>query len=153
MLAPNQVSAPEVSQTSSMPPNDGTALLTSDGCTKIDEPTIVPTTIAVAWVRPMERSSLEDIRSAKAFAPRDADAFATRDPDAFARSILTPSRDANVKSSRSAIDVDHRGAALWPSESYHRLTDGSRPRTSGRCQQAARRLQPSDPYGISDREW
>src|SRR4051794_1002399 len=57
MLAPNQVSAPAAIHTSSMPLNDGTALLTSDGCTKIDEPTIVPTTIAVAWVRPIVRVS------------------------------------------------------------------------------------------------
>src|SRR4051794_1010482 len=55
MLAPNQVSAPATTQTSSIPPNDGTARLTSDGCTKIDEPTIVPTTIAVACVSPMVR--------------------------------------------------------------------------------------------------
>ncbi len=58
MLAPNQVSAPAAIHTSSMPPNDGTALLTSDGWTKIDEPTMVPTTIAVAWVRPIVRVSL-----------------------------------------------------------------------------------------------
>ena len=37
MLAPNQVSAPATIHTSSMPPNDGTALLTSDGWTKIDD--------------------------------------------------------------------------------------------------------------------
>src|SRR5438132_7227209 len=55
MLAPNQVSAPATSHTSSMPANVGTARLTSDGCTKIDEPTIVPTTIAVACVGPIER--------------------------------------------------------------------------------------------------
>src|SRR3954470_3164365 len=59
MLAPNQVSAPEASQTSSMPLNDGTALLTSDGWTKIDEPTLVPTTIAVAWVSPIVRARRE----------------------------------------------------------------------------------------------
>src|SRR3954468_21400252 len=47
MLAPNQVSAPAAIQTSSIPAKVGTALLTSDGCTKIDEPTIVPTTMAV----------------------------------------------------------------------------------------------------------
>src|SRR5262249_20848062 len=56
MLAPNQVSAPAAIQTSSMPPNDGTARLTSDGWTKIEEPTIVPTTIAVAWVSEMVRA-------------------------------------------------------------------------------------------------
>ena len=36
----------------------GTARLTSDGCTKIDEPTMVPTTIAVACVSPIERVEL-----------------------------------------------------------------------------------------------
>src|SRR5678816_4868578 len=60
MLAPNQVSAPAAIQTSSMPLNDGTALLTSEGWTKIDDPTIVPTTIAVAWVNPIVRASLAD---------------------------------------------------------------------------------------------
>ena len=59
MLAPNQVSAPATIQTSSMPPKLGTARLTSDGWTKIDEPTMVPTTIAVACVRPIERASDE----------------------------------------------------------------------------------------------
>src|SRR4051812_42349887 len=60
MLAPNQVSAPAAIQTSSMPLNDGTALLTSDGWTKIDDPTIVPTTMAVAWVSPIVLVSLAD---------------------------------------------------------------------------------------------
>src|SRR5689334_22838186 len=55
MLAPNQVSAPAAIHTSSMPANVGAARLTSDGCTKIDEPTIVPTTIAVACVMPIDR--------------------------------------------------------------------------------------------------
>src|SRR6266540_3803952 len=55
MLAPNQVSAPAAIHTRSMPAKLGTARLTSDGCTKIDEPTMVPTTIAVAWVRVIER--------------------------------------------------------------------------------------------------
>src|SRR5947207_12181235 len=57
MLAPNQVSAPAATHTSSMPAKVGTARLTSDGCTKIDEPTMVPTTIAVACVSPIERVS------------------------------------------------------------------------------------------------
>src|SRR3954462_2896156 len=61
MLAPNQVSAPAAIHTRSMPLNDGTALLTSDGWTKIDEPTMVPTTMAVAWVRPRVRARLVDI--------------------------------------------------------------------------------------------
>src|SRR5882724_9012341 len=60
MLAPNHVSAPAAIHTSSMPLNDGTALLTSDGWTKIDDPTIVPTTIAVAWVRPIVLVSVAD---------------------------------------------------------------------------------------------
>ena len=62
MLAPNQVSAPAAIQTSSMPAKVGTALLTSDGCTKIDEPTIVPTTMAVACVGPMVRASVDGIK-------------------------------------------------------------------------------------------
>src|SRR2546427_2872410 len=44
-----------------MPLNDSTARLTSDGCTKIEEPTMVPTTIAVAWVNPIVRASFVDI--------------------------------------------------------------------------------------------
>src|SRR6185436_15762367 len=61
MLAPNQVNAPATIHTSSIPPKVGTARLTSDGWTKIDDPTMVPTTIAVACVRPIERASLVDI--------------------------------------------------------------------------------------------
>src|SRR6185503_8641144 len=59
--APNQVSVPAAIQTSSMPLKLGTARLTSDGWTKIDEPTMVPTTIAVACVRPIDRASDEGI--------------------------------------------------------------------------------------------
>src|SRR5262245_51820857 len=59
MLAPNQVSAPATTHTSSIPAKLGTARLTSDGWTKIDAPTIVPTTIAVACVRPIDRASLD----------------------------------------------------------------------------------------------
>jgi hypothetical protein len=36
-------------------------LLTSDGWTKIDDPTMVPTTMAVACVRPIVRASLVDM--------------------------------------------------------------------------------------------
>src|SRR5262245_27964819 len=60
MLAPNQVRTPAATQTSSMPVKLGTARLTSDGWTKIDEPTMVPTTIAVACVSPIERVSVVD---------------------------------------------------------------------------------------------
>src|SRR5579864_498500 len=55
MLAPNHVRAPAAIQTSSMPQKSGTDRLTSDGWTKIDDPTIVPTTIAVACTRPIDR--------------------------------------------------------------------------------------------------
>jgi hypothetical protein len=64
MLAPNQVRAPAAIHTSSMPVNVGAARLTSDGCTKIDEPTIVPTTIAVACVSVMDRVRFDIDRSA-----------------------------------------------------------------------------------------
>ena len=40
--------------TNGMPAN-GIWRVISDGCRKIDAPMIVPTTIAVAWVRPSER--------------------------------------------------------------------------------------------------
>jgi hypothetical protein len=43
-----------------MPAKVGTARLTSDGWTKIEEPTMVPTTIAVACVSPIDRWSFED---------------------------------------------------------------------------------------------
>ena len=47
------VNTPAAAQTSSMPDTDGTAPDTSDGWTKIEAPMIVPTTIAVARVRPI----------------------------------------------------------------------------------------------------
>jgi hypothetical protein len=37
-----------------MPVTDGIWRVISDGWTKIDAPMIVPTTIAVAWVRPRD---------------------------------------------------------------------------------------------------
>src|SRR5712691_6887780 len=97
MLAPNQVSAPAAIQTSSMPANVGTALLTSDGCTKIDEPTIVPTTMAVACVRPIVRASLDAIRPAEAVALQAssilrATASARRSATALAERMLSPNR-------------------------------------------------------------
>src|SRR5215831_15903764 len=53
--APQSVSAPAAIHTNRMPATDGIWRVISDGCTKIDAPMIVPTTIAVAWVRPRER--------------------------------------------------------------------------------------------------
>src|SRR5882672_6706687 len=62
MLAPNHVSAPAAIHTSTIPPKLGTARLTSDGCTKIELPTIVPTTIATACTRPIDRVSAGRMR-------------------------------------------------------------------------------------------
>src|SRR5262245_65630787 len=88
MLAPNHVSAPATIHTSSIPLKLGTARLTSDGWTKIDAPTIVPTTIAVACVRPIDRASLDMV---------------------IAR--LKPSRSTYARGDRSARDVAlHLGA-------------------------------------------
>src|SRR5258708_23819117 len=53
MLAPNHVSAPATTHTSSMPANVRTARLTSHGCTEIHEPTIVPPTIPVPFALPL----------------------------------------------------------------------------------------------------
>src|SRR5262245_63778247 len=78
MLAPNQVRTPAATQTSSMPAKVGTARLTSEGWTKIDEPTMVPTTIAVACVSPIDRWRVGGTlygcsRSAEAFALQRAE--------------------------------------------------------------------------------
>src|SRR5689334_23073595 len=94
MLAPNQVSAPAATQTRSMPPKLGTARLTSDGCTKIDEPTIVPTTIAVACVTPIVRASF-------AVTPRIVSSGVRRVPD----TSLTP------KAELRRISADRRRLA------------------------------------------
>src|SRR5205085_11300548 len=50
--APNNVSSPAASHAAMMPGTDGTRAVITDGCTKIDAPMIVPTTIAVAGTRP-----------------------------------------------------------------------------------------------------
>ena len=57
--APNSVSTPAASQTSRMPDTDGICRVISDGCTKIDAPMMVPTTIAVACVSPSEGRSAD----------------------------------------------------------------------------------------------
>src|SRR6202035_2271649 len=57
MLAPNQVRAPAATHTRRMPAKLGTDRLTSDGWTKIEAPTMVPTTMAVACTRPIDRTS------------------------------------------------------------------------------------------------
>src|SRR5437870_5584718 len=49
---------PQRSQTSSIPPALGTRRLISDGCTKIDAPMMMPTTMAVARNSPMDRVRL-----------------------------------------------------------------------------------------------
>jgi hypothetical protein len=41
----------------------GTARLTSDGYTKMDEPTMMPTTMAVACTSPMERVSVSTLKA------------------------------------------------------------------------------------------
>src|SRR6476469_6500146 len=58
MLAPNHVSPPATIQTASMIANPGADRLTSEGWTKIDAPTIVPTTIATACGSRMARDNI-----------------------------------------------------------------------------------------------
>lgn len=55
--APKNVSTPASSQTSSIPRTSGTCRLISDGCTKIPAPMMIPATIAVARMSPIERTS------------------------------------------------------------------------------------------------
>jgi hypothetical protein len=53
---------PAASHASRIPPTDGICRVISDGWTKIDAPMMVPTTIAVAWVRPRDRRSSDTAR-------------------------------------------------------------------------------------------
>jgi hypothetical protein len=55
--APMSVIAPATIQTSSTPPSDGMTREMADGCTKIDAPMMVPTTIAVARPTPIARTN------------------------------------------------------------------------------------------------
>jgi hypothetical protein len=52
--APQKVSPPAASQTSSTPPAFGTSRVISEGCMKMDAPRMIPTTIAVEWARVMD---------------------------------------------------------------------------------------------------
>jgi hypothetical protein len=49
------VSTPAAIHTNTMPATEGIWRVISDGCTMIDAPMIVPTTIAVVCVSPSER--------------------------------------------------------------------------------------------------
>src|SRR5882762_3781155 len=55
--APKRVSSPAAIQTANTPGTDGTSRAISEGWTKIDAPMMMPTTIAVACPRPIERLS------------------------------------------------------------------------------------------------
>src|SRR5581483_9772592 len=54
---PKSVSTPAASHTASTPAIVGTCRFTSDGCTKMDAPMMMPTTIAAACGSPIGRSS------------------------------------------------------------------------------------------------
>jgi hypothetical protein len=54
--APHRVSRPEAIHAANTPPTEWIAPVTAEGCTKIEAPMIVPTTMAVARPRPKERS-------------------------------------------------------------------------------------------------
>jgi hypothetical protein len=51
--APKKVNAPEISQTRKTPGIEGTCPVISEGWTKIEAPIMMPTTMAVAWGRPI----------------------------------------------------------------------------------------------------
>src|SRR5438105_898033 len=69
--APINVSAPAAAHTINTPATDGTAPETSDGCTKMLAPMIVPITIAVARPTPMARTKAGG-------APREGSGAVTR---------------------------------------------------------------------------
>src|SRR6516162_7604537 len=54
---PKKVKRPQIAHVQKTPLAEGTQRVISEGWTKIEAPMIVPTTIAVAWIRPMERFS------------------------------------------------------------------------------------------------
>ncbi len=55
--APKKVRAPATTHTQSVPRTEGNCPVTSEAWTKMAAPMMVPTTIALAWGRPMARSS------------------------------------------------------------------------------------------------
>src|SRR5205807_7142006 len=61
--APHKVNAPAASHTSMTPPVLGIRRVISDGWIKIDAPTMIPTTRAVAWESPIERRSAGGMES------------------------------------------------------------------------------------------
>src|SRR5436305_1189481 len=61
--APKRVSSPATIHTVYTAPSDGTDAVIADGCTKIDAPMMIPTTSAVAWMRPRERLSIGKLAS------------------------------------------------------------------------------------------
>src|SRR6266853_4045356 len=64
--AAQSVNKPETSHARITPRPSGTSRTISVGCTKMNAPTIIPTTIAVAVVGPMERLSSVDMECVKA---------------------------------------------------------------------------------------
>ena len=64
--AAQSVSQPETSHARITPRPLGTSRIISEGCTKMNAPTMIPTTIAVAAVSPMERLSSVDMGCVKA---------------------------------------------------------------------------------------
>ena len=77
--APINVSAPAAAQMTNTPATDGTAPETSDGCTKMLAPMIVPMTIAVARPTPIARTNaIGALRDASAPFTSASDARAGR---------------------------------------------------------------------------
>lgn len=64
--AAQSVNKPETSHARITPRPLGTSRIISEGCTKMNAPTMIPTTIAVAAVSPMERLSSVDMECVKA---------------------------------------------------------------------------------------
>src|SRR5450432_352026 len=61
---PNSVRIPATIHTASTPGTLGTWRLISEGCTKMEAPMMIPTTMAVACKRPMGRRSEEPVSGA-----------------------------------------------------------------------------------------
>src|SRR5438094_395521 len=97
MSDPPNVRSPASSQTTMMPTTDGTAPVTVDGCTKIDAPMIVPTTIAVARVGPIvRRSSVSIAVIPRSEATRDLRA-SRADPWSYLESLALGARSCSSR--------------------------------------------------------
>src|SRR6516164_11007689 len=125
--APNNVTMPPTAQTDNTPTALGTCRLISEGCTKMDAPMIIPTTIAVAWTRPMGLSSEAE---GSGLAKRGVYHKAWRSAQAGERAYITDCAHlrAAVKRAFQLGRSAHNAASQIPQSPYTSADFGAFPR-------------------------